>query len=196
MPLATAWSSPGSYITATSACLATNGPGSEPIATWIMSTSVLASMPFSLSSLMNSEVLVVGIRPVTTFWPLTSLMLLNLKSGAVAIHTAAPLTTLAMMSTGAPLEAAIAVHSGPWMENCALPEMTADSATVGAPAVSLVRSRPCWVKNPSSIATYSGKYSIDWNACDSVTFLFSASAGVASRMVISAVARAIRVSNG
>ena len=143
MPLATAWSRPGSYITATSACLAMNGPGSEPIATWIMSTSVLASMPFSLSSLMNSEVLVVGIRPVTTFWPLMSLMLSNLKSGAVAIHTAAPLTTLAMMSTGAPFEAAIAVHSGPWIENCALPEITADSATVGAPAVSLVRSRPC-----------------------------------------------------
>ena len=78
---------------------------------------------------MNSDVLVVGIRPVTTFWPLTSLMLLNLKSGAVAIHTAAPFTTLAMMSTGAPLEAAIAVHSGPWIENCALPEITADSAT-------------------------------------------------------------------
>jgi hypothetical protein len=71
---------------------------------------------------MNSEVLVVGIRPVTTFWPLMSLMLENLKSGEVAIHTAAPLTTLAMMSTGAPLEAAIAVQSGPWIENCALPE--------------------------------------------------------------------------
>ena len=95
----------------------------------------------------------VGIKPVTTFWPLTSLMPLNLKSGVVAIHTAAPLTTLAMMLTGAPLEAAIAVHSGPWIENCALPEMTAESATVGAPAVSLVRSRPCWVKKPSSIAT-------------------------------------------
>ena len=52
-----------------------------------------------------------------------------------------------------PLYVAIAVHSGPWIENCALPEITADSATVGAPAVSLVRSRPCWVKKPSSIAT-------------------------------------------
>src|SRR5260370_39159587 len=30
--------------------------------------------------------------------------------------------------------------------------MTAESATVGAPAVSLVRSRPCWVKNPSQSA--------------------------------------------
>src|SRR5258708_27874098 len=113
-------------------------------------------------------------------------MLSNLKSGAVAIHSAAPLTTLAMMSTGAPLEAAIAVHSGPWIENCALPDMTAESATVGAPAVSLVRSRPCRVKNPSSIATYSGRYSIDWNACDSVTFLPSANAGAASRTEISA----------
>src|ERR1700716_381863 len=139
MPLATAWSRPGSYITAMSACLATNGPGSLPIATWIISTSVFASMPFSLSSLMNSEVLVVGIRPVTTFCPLTSLMLSNLKSGAVAIHTAAPFTTLAMMSTSAPLEAAIAVPSRPWIENCALPEITAESAMVGAPAVSLVR---------------------------------------------------------
>src|SRR5271156_6407694 len=182
-------------MTATSACLATNGPGSEPIATWIMSTSVLASIPFSFSSLMNSDVLVVGIRPVTTLCPLTSLMLLNLKSGAVAIHTAAPFTTLAMMSTGAPLEAAIAVHSGPWIENCALPEITAESATVGAPAVSLVRSRPCWVKNPSSIATYKGKYSIDWNACDSVTFLPSASAGLASSNDDSATARAIRMDN-
>ena len=87
MPFATAWSRPGSYITAMSACLATNGPGSVPIATWIISTSVLASMPFSLSSFMNSEVEVVGIRPVTIFWPLTSLMLSNLKSGEVAIHT-------------------------------------------------------------------------------------------------------------
>src|SRR3984885_9586463 len=178
-----------------SACLAAKGPGSLPIATWIMSTSVLASIPFSFSSLMNSEVLVVGISPVTTFWPLMSLMLSNLKSGAVAIHTAAPLTTLAMMSTGAPLDAAIAVHSGPWIENCALPEITAESATVGAPAVSLVRSRPCWVKNPSSIATYSGKYSIDWNACDSVTFLFSASAGVAMTSAASEAAVAIRLSN-
>ncbi|HEU0150706.1 MAG TPA: hypothetical protein VFR21_28000, partial [Bradyrhizobium sp.] len=56
------------------------------------------------------------------------------------IHTAAPLTTLAMMPTGAPFEAAIAVHSGPWMENCALPEMTAASATLGAPAVSFTAS--------------------------------------------------------
>src|SRR5260370_22301783 len=90
-------------MTAIFACFATNGPGSEPIATWIISTSVFASMPFSLSSLMNNEVLVVGISPVTTFWPLMSLMLSNLKSGAVAIHTAAPFTTLAMMLTGAPL---------------------------------------------------------------------------------------------
>ena len=52
-----------------------------------------------------------------------------------------------------PLYVAIAVHSGPWIENCALPEITAESATVGAPAVSLVKSRPCWVKKPSSIAT-------------------------------------------
>src|SRR3546814_7815343 len=87
-----------------------NGPGSEPICTCSMSTSDLASMPFSFSSLMNSEVLVVGIRPVTIFWPLTSLMLLNLKSGVVAIHTAAPFTTLQMMSTSAPFAAAIAVH--------------------------------------------------------------------------------------
>src|ERR1700749_5028397 len=195
MPLATAWSRPGSYITATSACLATNGPGSEPIATWTISTSVLASMPFSLSSFMNSEVEVVGISPVTTFWPLMSLMLLNLKSGEVASHTAAPFTTLAMMSTGAPLDAAIAVHSGPWIENCALPEITAESATVGAPAVSLVRSTPCWVKKPSSIATYSARYSIDWNACDSTTFLLSASAGPASSNDISAAARAIRMGN-
>src|SRR3982074_3984887 len=107
-------------MTAIFAGLSTNGPGSEPIATWIISTSVFASIPFSLSNLMNNEVLVVGISPVTTFWPLTSLMLSNLKSGAVAIHTAAPLTTLAMMLTGATLEAAIAVHSGPSMQNCAL----------------------------------------------------------------------------
>src|SRR3546814_1907505 len=79
---------------------------------------------------MNSEVLVVGIRPVTIFWPLTSLMLLNLKSGVVAIHTAAPFTTLQMMSTSAPFAAAIAVHSGPWIENCALPERTADRAAL------------------------------------------------------------------
>src|SRR6202022_1064194 len=118
-------------MTAMSACLAMNGPGSLPIATWIISTSVFASMPFSLSSLMNSEVLVVGIKPVTTFWPLMSLMLLNLKSGEVAIQTAAPLTTLGIISTGAPLDAAIAVHSGPWIENCALPEITAESATLG-----------------------------------------------------------------
>jgi hypothetical protein len=36
-----------------------------------------------------------------------------------------------MIATGAPLDAAIAVHSGPWIENCALPEITAESATVG-----------------------------------------------------------------
>src|SRR5260221_7204120 len=140
---------------AISACFATNGPGSEPIATWIMSTSVFGSMPFSLSSFMNSEVLVVGINPVTTFWPLTSLMLSNLTSGAVAIHTAAPFTTLAMMLTGAPLVAAIAVHSGPWIQNCALPEITAEIATVGAPAVSLGWGMPSSVYSRSSIQTSS-----------------------------------------
>jgi hypothetical protein len=134
-------------------------------------------MPFSFISFMNSDVLVVGMRPVTTFWPFTSLMLSNLKSGVVAIHTAAPLTTLAMMPTGAPFEAAIAVHSGPWIENCALPEITAASATLGAPAVSFTASRPCLAKKPSSKATYRGRYSIDWNACEMTIFLFSACAG-------------------
>ena len=74
-----------------------NGPGSVPIGTWIMLTSLLASMPFSLRSLMNSDVEVVGMVPVTIFSPFKSLTLSNLKSGAAAIQTAAPLTTLAMM---------------------------------------------------------------------------------------------------
>src|SRR5258707_14674195 len=182
MPLATAWSRPGSYITAMSACLATNGPGSVPIATWIISTSDLASMPFSFNSLMNSEVEVVGISPVTTFWPLMSLMPLNLKSGEVAIHTAAPFTTLAMMLTGAPLEAAIAVHSGPWMENCALPEITQESATGGAPAVSLGRRRPGRGTKPTSGAPYTGRHTIHLNDLDSLTLLFLSNVADRSRI--------------
>ena len=71
----------------------------------------------------------------------------------VAIHTAAPFTTAAMMSTLAPFEAAIAVHSGPWIEKSALPEITADRAAGGVPAVSLSTSRPCLAKKPSSMAT-------------------------------------------
>ena len=57
------------------------------------------------------------------------------------------------MSSLAPLEAAIAVHSGPWMEKSALPEITADRAEGGEPAVSLSTSTPCAAKKPWSIAT-------------------------------------------
>ncbi len=114
-------------------------------------------MPFSLSSLKNSDVLVVGIWPVTTVSPFRSLTLVNLKSGVVAIHTAAPLTQFATICTGAPFDAAIAGHSGPCSENCALPEITAASAALGAPAVSFVTSRPCLAKWPLSIAMYSGR---------------------------------------
>lgn len=53
----------------------------------------------------------------------------------MAIQTAAPLTTLAITSTCAPLAAAMAVHSGPCSEKSALPEITEDSAALGAPAV-------------------------------------------------------------
>ncbi len=66
-------------------------------------------------------------------WPLRLWTSVKGKSGAVAIQTAAPLTTLAITLTGAPLEAATAVHSGPWIENCALFEITAESATLGRP---------------------------------------------------------------
>jgi hypothetical protein len=73
-------------------------------------------MPFSLSNFIKSDVLVVGIRPVTTFWPFKSLTLLKETSGVVTIQIAAPFTTFAMMFTGAPFAAAIAVHSGPCRE--------------------------------------------------------------------------------
>ena len=52
------------------------------------------------------------ISTVTIVAPFKYLMLLNLKSGVVAIHTAAPMTQFATISTGAPLEAVIAGHSG------------------------------------------------------------------------------------
>ena len=110
-------------------------------------------IPFSLRSFRNSDVEVVGIRPVTTVWPLRSCTSLKGTPGDVTIHTAAPFTTLEMTPTGAPLEAATAVHSGPWMENCALFEITADSATLAAPAVSLVTSSPALANSPSSSAT-------------------------------------------
>src|SRR3546814_3267300 len=102
---------------------------------------------------MNSEVLVVGIRPVTIFWPLTPLMLLNLKSGVVATHTAAPFTTLQLMSTSAPFAAAITVHSGPWIENCALPDRPDERAAVGETAVSMPTTMHPFLKMPLSMAT-------------------------------------------
>jgi len=49
-------------------------------------------------------------------WPFKSLTLLKETSGVVTIQTAAPFTTFAMMFTGAPFAAAIAVHSGPCRE--------------------------------------------------------------------------------
>ncbi len=139
-------------MTAIFDCPATSGPISEPSGTCTSLTSP-GDMPFSFNALKKSEVLVVGICPDTTTSPLTSLILVNFTSGAVAIHTAAPFTTFAITSTSAPFSDATAVHSGPCSEKSALPDRTADNAALGLPAVCLVTSSPSFVKKPPSIAT-------------------------------------------
>ena len=48
-------------------CPPSKAAGSVPRGTWIISISVFSFMPFSLSNFRNKDVLVVGMRPVTTF---------------------------------------------------------------------------------------------------------------------------------
>ncbi|OIR12232.1 hypothetical protein GALL_64850 [mine drainage metagenome] len=103
-------------------------------------------MPFSFIILMNKEVLVVGIIPVEMATPFRLSIPVYLKVGSAANHTAAPLTTLDTTCKDAPLETAMDVHSGPWMENSALPEITAANAVLGDPAVCFTTFRPSFWK--------------------------------------------------